>query len=84
VLGKLANEGRIVRVSAEMHFSADAMAAAKRSLVAYLEVRPAGAPMSELREALGVSRKYAIPLMEYFDTHGFTRREGDVRVLRNA
>jgi selenocysteine-specific elongation factor len=28
---------------------------------------------------IGLSRKYAIPLLEYLDRHGVTRREGDVR-----
>jgi len=84
VLGRLANDGRIVRVSSELHFSAEAMGAARSALVAHLEANPAGAAASELRDALGVSRKYAIPLLEYFDAQGVTRREGDVRVLRRA
>jgi selenocysteine-specific elongation factor len=29
-----------------------------------------------------VSRKYAIPLLEYFDAQGITRRDGDMRFLR--
>jgi len=40
-----------------------------------------GATISELREAWGVSRKYAVPLSEYLDRHGVTVRNGDVRVL---
>ena len=83
VLGQLASAGRIVRISSEMHFSADAMGAARAALAAYLKANPAGASASELRDALGVSRKYAIPLLEYFDSQGLTRRDGDVRVLRN-
>ncbi|NIR36764.1 MAG: hypothetical protein GWN07_12445, partial [Actinobacteria bacterium] len=43
----------------------------------------AGRP-SELREALGVSRKYLIPLLEYLDASGFTRRTPAGRVLREA
>jgi selenocysteine-specific elongation factor len=35
-----------------------------------------------LRESLGTSRKYAVPLMEWFDQRGVTRRDGDVRFLR--
>ncbi len=45
---------------------------------------PRGATTAELREALGVSRKYAIPLLEYFDAQGVTKREGDVRTLRRG
>ena len=39
--------------------------------------------VSDFRQALGTSRKYALPLLEYFDAHGVTRRHGDVRLLRN-
>jgi selenocysteine-specific elongation factor len=36
--------------------------------------------MSQLREAWGISRKFAVPLCEYYDTVEITRRTGDVRV----
>jgi selenocysteine-specific elongation factor len=36
---------------------------------------------SELREALGTTRKYAIPFLEYLDAKGVTLRQGDQRVL---
>jgi selenocysteine-specific elongation factor len=41
-----------------------------------------GITVSALREALGTTRKYAVPLMEWFDQQGVTRREGDLRFLR--
>ena len=41
-----------------------------------------GITVSAFREALGTSRKYAVPLLEWFDARGVTRREGDVRVPR--
>jgi selenocysteine-specific elongation factor len=84
VLGELARDGRIVRISSELHFSAGAMARARESLTAYLRAHPTGASAGELRDALGVSRKYAIPLLEYFDAQGLTKRDGDVRVLRSS
>ena len=37
--------------------------------------------MSELRELLGTTRKYSVPIGEYLDRIGLTRREGDVRRL---
>ena len=42
-----------------------------------------GAPATaaELKDAMGTSRKYAIPLLEHFDATGLTRRVGDARVL---
>ena len=36
---------------------------------------------SEFRESLGTTRKYAIPLLEYLDSKGVTKRQGDQRVL---
>ena len=36
--------------------------------------------MSQLREAWGISRKFAVPLCEYYDAVEITVRQGDVRV----
>ncbi|MBI5232344.1 MAG: selenocysteine-specific translation elongation factor [Coriobacteriales bacterium] len=82
VLGKLAAEGEVVRLSSELHFSAAAIETARERLVSALARSPGGLTAAELRDALGVSRKYAIPLLEYFDSQGITKREGDLRVLR--
>lgn len=38
--------------------------------------------MAEFRDQLGTSRKYAVPLLEWFDSRGITVRSGDVRMLR--
>ncbi|NTU71300.1 MAG: selenocysteine-specific translation elongation factor [Coriobacteriia bacterium] len=84
VLGKLVNDGRVIRVNSELHFSEGAIQGARAAIAARIAELPAGATAAELREALGVSRKYAIPLLEYFDSQGFTRREGDLRVLREG
>ncbi|MBI1324720.1 selenocysteine-specific translation elongation factor [bacterium] len=37
--------------------------------------------VAELRDILGISRKYAVPLAEWLDRSGLTRREGDLRYL---
>ena len=36
--------------------------------------------VSEIRDLLGTTRKYAVPFCEYLDRVGVTRREGDLRV----
>ena len=41
----------------------------------------AGMTMSELRQVLNTSRKYAIPILEYLDENRFTLRDGDLRRL---
>jgi len=40
--------------------------------------------MADLRNLLGTTRKYAVPIGEYLDRIGLTRREGDVRKLGQA
>jgi selenocysteine-specific elongation factor len=37
--------------------------------------------VSNLREAVGTSRKYAVPLAEHLDRVGFTKRSGDTRTV---
>jgi selenocysteine-specific elongation factor len=36
----------------------------------------------DARDITGTSRKYIVPLLEYFDAQGVTKRDGDVRTLR--
>lgn len=40
--------------------------------------------MAGFRDIVGTSRKYAVPLLEWFDATGVTLRNGDVRLLRTA
>jgi len=40
-----------------------------------------GATLSDIREMLATTRKYAVPYCEYLDRIGFTRRNGDLRQL---
>jgi selenocysteine-specific elongation factor len=43
-----------------------------------------GVTVSAIRQALGTSRKFAVPLLEHLDRAGETRRSGDVRIARGA
>ncbi|HEX2785237.1 MAG TPA: SelB C-terminal domain-containing protein, partial [Ilumatobacteraceae bacterium] len=45
-----------------------------------LSAQPDGFTVSQLRDDLGVSRKYALPLVNELDARGITRRRGDLRV----
>ena len=40
-----------------------------------------GATVAEIRDLLGTTRKFAVPLCEYLDRVQVTRRDGDLRVL---
>ena len=44
--------------------------------------RQGNVTVAQARDLLGVSRKYALALLEYLDEVRVTRRVGDVRVLR--
>ncbi len=80
-LGRLVEQGALVKVSREFYFEAAALAQAEEHLLNYLE-KNGGITVSAFRELIGTSRKYALPLLLYFDERGITVREGDVRRLR--
>jgi selenocysteine-specific elongation factor len=72
--------GRLARISEEIVVTPGFLSQAE--VVAVTEAaQPQGLTVSRFREALGTSRKYALPLLSSFDQRGLTRREGDVRRL---
>lgn len=75
----LTTAGLIVKAG-DLTFSAEAIAAAKVALVA-LGQRQATFTASDARQVWGTTRKYAIPLLEYFDRTGVTRFDGQFRTL---
>lgn len=64
----------------EVWFASTAVESAVESLRALLLANPQGFTVSEARQALQTSRKYALPLLAHLDSAGMTRRHGDVRV----
>jgi selenocysteine-specific elongation factor len=76
----LEREGEIVKLASDWYADATAVAAAERSLVDRLSTA-GSAETAAFKDLFGVSRKYLIPLLEYFDRRGITRREGNRRVL---
>ncbi len=73
--------GLVVRISGELVLS-DAMVARAAELVR--AHASDGVSVSALREHLGTSRKYAVPLAEWMDANGISRRVGDLRFPREA
>jgi selenocysteine-specific elongation factor len=61
-------------------FHPDAVAAAGHVAARLLADRPGGYTIAEFRDALGVTRKHAIPLAAVLDAMAVTRRRGDVRI----
>ena len=78
ILQILLRERRLVRVSDELVFHHAAVARLKESLTARKGQRFA---VTDFKEWTGVSRKYAIPLLEFLDRERVTRREGDQRIV---
>ncbi len=75
-----AAQGTLVALSPTLYMHRDAERRLRRQ-VAQLLADGQGRTLSQIREALGTTRKYAVPLCEYFDSLGLTQRQGDLRVL---
>jgi len=74
--GALAQVGEFVYPGAQI-------AAIRTQLESAIEQR-GGISVAQFRTLTGTSRKYAVPLLEYFDATGVTLRDGDLRVLRSG
>jgi len=80
VLGRLAADGKLLRLSSDLHFDAEAVEDARAKIVAHL--REHGTILAkDARDLVGSSRKFILPLLEHFDQQGITKRDGDIRVL---
>jgi selenocysteine-specific elongation factor len=82
---RLIREGVLIRAldkvqKREILFHHEAVEAAKRRLIPLLAAGP-GVLVGEAGVALGISRKYCVPLLEHLDAIRFTRRVADRRVL---
>jgi selenocysteine-specific elongation factor len=78
ILQILLREGRLVRISDELVLPATALTRLRDRLTAK-KGQKFGVP--EFKDWTEVSRKYAIPLLEYLDREHITRREGDQRLI---
>ena len=76
----LVDRGDLVKVTPELHFHRAAIENAEKALREYLEAN-GQITVSQFRDAIGSSRKYVVPLLEYFDAKRVTRRAGDLRTL---
>jgi selenocysteine-specific elongation factor len=82
LLQLLIDSGALVKVHGEMFFHRDALDDLKKRLRTHAERTPDRAiDVSAFKDLAGISRKYAIPLLEYFDRQRITRREGERRIV---
>jgi selenocysteine-specific elongation factor len=79
----LVHEGVLVKIKSEIYFHRVPFENLKEELVAYLKSHQE-ITTPQFKEMTKASRKYAIPLIEYFDQIKMTLRLGEKRVLRGA
>lgn len=78
VLRYLLDADKIVEATPEVYFLREAYDAAWQKIAALFDRKPE-LTVSEIRQELGMNRKYVMPLVEQFDHDGLTKRVGDVR-----
>jgi selenocysteine-specific elongation factor len=83
LLALLCDEERLVTIGPDFYLPFDVAAEMKRRVATSLH-DGSSLTMAELRDLLGTTRKYAVPIGEYLDRIGLTVRDGDVRRLLSA
>jgi selenocysteine-specific elongation factor len=83
VIRLLERDGSVVRVTTDMYFLASSIEQLRATLVRFLGEK-GEMNAAAFRDLIGSSRKYTIPLLEYFDRAGLTIRIGDIRKLKST
>ncbi len=81
VIHLLMDEGAIIKAKEDIYFHREAVEKLKGELIEFLRAHDE-ITTAQFKEMTEVSRKYAIPLMEYFDNSKITIRVGEKRLLR--
>jgi selenocysteine-specific elongation factor len=81
VINVMQKEGSLVKINEDLYFHKDVLTKLREDYKTLL-VRDGKATPASLKELTGLSRKFIIPLMEYFDITKLTIRAGDHRILR--
>jgi selenocysteine-specific elongation factor len=81
VLEVMVKEGQLLKVKEDLYFDRKVVDALEEKLVAFLKTH-GEITTPQFKDMTGTSRKYTIPLIEYFDLRQITVRVGDSRVLR--
>jgi selenocysteine-specific elongation factor len=76
----LLRDKTLIKISEELVFHRSALEELRRQMAAY-RAKSSKIDVAQFKELTGVSRKYAIPLLEYLDRERVTRRVGDERVI---
>ena len=81
ILQILLREKALVRVSPELIFHAEALQRLRGLLQNYKKTKGERIGVPAFKDLTGITRKYAIPLLEFLDRQRVTRRVGDERVI---
>jgi selenocysteine-specific elongation factor len=81
VLRLLERDGSVVRITTDMYFATSAVDQLRATIKTFLAEK-GEMSAATFRDLIGSSRKYTIPLLEYFDRDGLTLRIGDIRKLK--
>ena len=79
----LERQGRVLQVEMERYYDRDTLVGMIARLRGKLVPGQVYSP-AQLRDVLGLSRKYLIPFLEYCDRNDITERRGEGRVLRET
>ena len=77
----LVRERVLLKIGSDVVLHRDAVQRLTKLLADYKKRRGERLAVADFKELAGVSRKFAIPLLEYLDRSGLTRRVGDYRVI---
>ncbi len=83
VLQVLVNQGRLVKVKEDLYFHQAAIEALKAALIDFLK-KNGEITVVQFKDLTQTSRKFSIPLLEYFDSTRATVRVGETRRLREG
>ena len=83
VLNLLVQDRELIKVKEDLYFHAAAVEKLHQELVNFLKAHEE-ITTAEFKDMTGASRKYVIPLFEYFDAQNITIRIGDIRKLRKG
>jgi selenocysteine-specific elongation factor len=81
ILQILLRDKSLIRVTPELIFHRDALAQLRDRLSVFKKTKGERISVPVFKELTGITRKYAIPLLEYLDRERVTRRAGDERVI---
>ncbi|HSC45521.1 MAG TPA: SelB C-terminal domain-containing protein, partial [Candidatus Acidoferrum sp.] len=81
LLQLLLRDKALLRITPELIFHREALAELRSKLVSYKKAKGERISVPAFKDLTGITRKYAIPLLEYLDRERVTRRQADERVI---